>query len=168
MIQGLHYLNGPRLWEYWYIPLWVMQDLYHQPAYYQLIRRTSQHHSVMQILDIYIYKDYKRELPIYPVPILTTSLNSESTTAKNLKQHYQQPQTTPTPLWKTESKHHSVRQLVLIREARPVHLFTWASLSLIGLLRSGGKLYHNYNKEPGSLYWVLVKELSLSYQNGDL
>ena len=32
MIQILHYLKDPKLWELWYIAgKWVMQDLYHPP-----------------------------------------------------------------------------------------------------------------------------------------
>ena len=27
----LHYLNDPKLWDLWYIVLWEMQGLYHQP-----------------------------------------------------------------------------------------------------------------------------------------
>ena len=33
MLQILHYLEGPKLWEVWYIPYYgVMQGLYHQPS----------------------------------------------------------------------------------------------------------------------------------------
>ena len=34
MIDILHYLKDPKLWELWYIPYYgLLQDLYHQPYF---------------------------------------------------------------------------------------------------------------------------------------
>ena len=39
MIEILHYLKDPKLWDLWYLLnlLWVMQDLYHQPSFMGLL-----------------------------------------------------------------------------------------------------------------------------------